>query len=129
MKRMDQINVIPFIDVMLVLLAIVLTTATFIVEQRLPIRLPTAATKAQPENQEVVEIAIDQKGDVYFAGDALGSGESALSALAPLLEDLTKATPIRLRVDAAARFEAFVAVIDQIKAKGFGQVSILTLQP
>ena len=40
MKRIDGINVIPFIDIMLVLLAIVLTTATFIVEGRLEIRLP-----------------------------------------------------------------------------------------
>ena len=45
MKRMDQINVIPFIDIMLVLLAIVLTTATFIVEGRLEIRLPEAASQ------------------------------------------------------------------------------------
>jgi hypothetical protein len=48
MKRMDQINVIPFIDVMLVLLAIVLTTATFLIEGRLPIRLPAAETQTTP---------------------------------------------------------------------------------
>ncbi len=42
MKRFDQINVIPFIDIMLVLLAIVLTTATFISQGRLDINVPTA---------------------------------------------------------------------------------------
>ena len=43
MKPMAQINVIPFIDIMLVLLAVVLTTATFVAQGRIPVALPEAA--------------------------------------------------------------------------------------
>jgi biopolymer transport protein ExbD len=42
MKRFDQINMIPFIDIMLVLLAIVLTTASFISQGMIPLDLPKA---------------------------------------------------------------------------------------
>ena len=42
MKKFDQINVIPFIDIMLVLLAIVLMTATFIAQGKIDVNLPTS---------------------------------------------------------------------------------------
>ena len=47
MKPLSQINVIPFIDVMLVLLAVVLTTATFVAQGKIPVSLP-GATEAEP---------------------------------------------------------------------------------
>jgi biopolymer transport protein ExbD len=126
MKRMDQINVIPFIDVMLVLLAIVLTTATFIVEGRLPIRLPMAETQAEPAVTEPVEIAIDAAGQLYWAGEGLDMGPAGLTDLALRLGALSPQTPVVLRVDAQAHFEAFVGVIDRLKAQGLERVSILT---
>ncbi len=126
MKRMDQINVIPFIDVMLVLLAIVLTTATFIVEGRLPIRLPAAESQAESAVTEPVEIAIDAAGQLYWAGEGLGMGPAALAELAPRLAALSPQTPVVLRVDAQTRFEAFVGVIDRLKVQGLERVSILT---
>lgn len=126
MKRMDQINVIPFIDVMLVLLAIVLTTATFIVEGRLSIRLPAAATQMAPTATDPLEIAIDAEGQLFWAGEGLGRGSAALTDLEPRLANLSHQTSIVLRVDAQARFEVFIGVIDRLKAKGLERVSILT---
>ncbi|WP_245561890.1 biopolymer transporter ExbD [Lamprocystis purpurea] len=129
MKKMDQINVIPFIDIMLVLLAIVLTTATFIVEGRLQIRLPTAASQGAPESIEPREIAIDADGQLYFQSLPLGVGAPGLRALAPQLAELEPRTPIVLRVDAATRFAAFIAVVDQLKARGLERLSIVTRRP
>jgi len=126
MKRMDQINVIPFIDVMLVLLAIVLTTATFIVEGRLPIRLPVADSQPAPAETGPIEIAIDAEGRLFWSGEGLGAGSMALASLEPRLALLGQNTSIVLRVDAQARFEAFVGVVDLLKAKGLDRVSILT---
>jgi len=48
MKKFDQINVIPFIDIMLVLLAIVLMTATFIAQGKIDVNLPTSKAPATP---------------------------------------------------------------------------------
>lgn len=129
MRRMDQINVIPFIDIMLVLLAIVLTTATFIAEGRLQIRLPTAAHQAPPPALERVEIAIDAGGALFLAGEALGAGEAGLRVLEPRLSDLAPDTPIVLRVDAETRFEPFIAVVDRLKGLGLERLTILTRRP
>jgi biopolymer transport protein ExbD len=129
MKRMDQINVIPFIDIMLVLLAIVLTTATFIAEGRLQIRLPVAQDQATSAPVKPVEIAIDAEGAVFFGTDALGVGPEGLAALGGRLDTLAPETPIELRVDAQARFERFVGVVDRLKARGLDRLTILTRRP
>jgi len=121
MKRMDTINVIPFIDIMLVLLAIVLTTATFIVEGRLDIRLPKAAAEARPESLERVEIGVGREGELY-----LDAAPVELQPLALRLSALDPQTAIVLRVDAQARFERFVAVVDLLKARGLDRLTILT---
>ncbi|NEX22199.1 TonB system transport protein ExbD [Thiorhodococcus mannitoliphagus] len=121
MKRMDQINVIPFIDIMLVLLAIVLTTATFISEGRLEIRLPESKAQAQSDSERRLEIAIDADGHLF-----LDSKPLSLEQLAGQLDGLSNDTPIVLRVDAATRFERFVDVIDELKARQLERLSILT---
>ena len=121
MKRMDTINVIPFIDIMLVLLAIVLTTATFIVEGRLNIRLPKAEAQARAEPTERVEIGIGREGEFY-----LDAAPVELKPLTERLSALDPQTAIVLRVDAQARFERFVAVVDLLKARGLDRLTILT---
>ena len=126
MRRMDQINVIPFIDVMLVLLAIVLTTATFLVEGRLPIRLPAAETQDAPLDSTPVEIAIAADGQIFWGQETVGTGPAALADLEPKFEQLDSGTPVILRVDAQARFEAFIGVVDRLKSRGIERVSILT---
>ncbi|MGB5833555.1 MAG: biopolymer transporter ExbD [Thiohalocapsa sp.] len=121
---MDSMNVIPFIDIMLVLLAIVLTTATFIVDGRLEIRLPESAAQI-PRNLEArVDIAVDRQGSVFV--DTL---PKSLEALSSYLATLEPKTPVTLRVDAGARFSAFVAVVDLLKSRGMTNLSILTRQP
>lgn len=126
MKRMDQINVIPFIDVMLVLLAIVLTTATFLIEGRLPIRLPGAETQTAPLEVTPIEIAIAADGQIFWGNETVGVGPAALTGLEPRFDQLAPGTPVVLRVDAQARFEAFIGVVDRLKARGIERVSILT---
>ena len=124
MKRMDTINVIPFIDIMLVLLAIVLTTATFIVEGRLDVRLPEAKSASAPPPAESLELTVDAEGRMYVGTRAL-----SLSMLAERLDAAAKDTPILLRVDEEARFAAFVAVVDLLKARGLDRLTIMTRTP
>jgi biopolymer transport protein ExbD len=123
MKRIDTINVIPFIDIMLVLLAIVLTTATFIVEGRLDIRLPEAATKTQSAAHQQIEIAIDKAGQIFLDGHPL-----SVDDLRGRLASLDKETPVILRVDAEVRFARFVTVVDLLKSRGLQRLTILTRQ-
>ena len=124
MKRFDQINVIPFIDIMLVLLAIVLMTATFIAQGKLSIDVPDAESSETLTDEQQYEIAVDANGDYFFDEVTL-----TLSELSEKLIDLKRDAPIVLRVDKAATFEKFIAVVDLLKKNQLEHLSIITRQP
>ncbi len=124
MKRFDQINMIPFIDIMLVLLAIVLTTATFVSQGLIPVELPAAQqSQAVSEAAPPLEIAITAENRIFWQGQAVTAVE-----LGRALDSHANTTPVRLRIDKAAAFEHFIAVVDVLKARHFEQVAIQTLQ-
>jgi len=121
MKPLSQMNVIPFIDVMLVLLAVVLTTATFVAQGKIPVALPSA-TQAEPlPDRQSLELTIDAVGQLYLEERAI-----TFSQLDERLVDLEAEAQLLLRVDEATAFRHFVAVVDLLKARGMENLSIVT---
>jgi len=120
MKRFDSINMIPLIDVMLVMLAIVLTTATFTATGRIHVDLPNSQGRATQE-QTPLMVTIDKDKNVY-ADDA----PVTLEGLKQRLAGLASTYPVTLKVDAAAPFEAFIGVVDLLKERDMNKISILT---
>lgn len=120
-ERFDKMNVVPFIDIVLVLLVIVLATATFVTNQTINVDLPTASSK-KAEEKKSVAIAVDKEGKYYFDQEEL--------PLALLKEKLMKLDPkkdlISLHMDKNSQFQYFVDVIDILKTKGFENISIIT---
>ncbi|MEF3194312.1 MAG: biopolymer transporter ExbD [Halothiobacillaceae bacterium] len=123
MKRFDQINVIPFIDIMLVLLAIVLTTATFVAQGRIPLQLPEAEHAAQPTSEKPMEISIDEARKVYLGGVPVH-----LIELDTQLAHAAREQAIVLRVDASVPFSDFVQVLDLLQKYHLERVSIVTVR-
>ena len=123
MKTFNQINVIPFIDIMLVLLAIVLTTATFVSQGLIKVTLPDAdtATSQTIQKNKKLEITIDADQKLYCAGQL-----TSVDKLEQQLQSTTRNTNIILRVDKAVRFEKFVRIIDLLKKYQLEKLSILT---
>lgn len=121
MKRFDSINVIPFIDIMLVLLAIVLTTASFIAKGQISIELPAANGEEPISAAKDAEIAIDHKQQIFFNSTAIDIDELSLR-----LSELKKDNPVILRVDASVPFKVFVSVVDILKAERMNRLTIQT---
>lgn len=121
MKPIATINVIPFIDIMLVLLAIVLTTATFVAQGKIPVDLAEARSGDPLPPSDKVEIAIDDTGAVFIDDAAV-----TLEELSARLGDLPPSTPLLLRVDRDAVFSHFVSVVDELKAHRLENLSIVT---
>ena len=94
MKPLSQMNVIPFIDVMLVLLAVVLTTATFVAQGKIPVALPSASQAEALQDMRSLEITIDASGQVFLAERPL-----SLAQLDERLADVSLQDQLRLRVD------------------------------
>ncbi len=120
-ERFDKMNVIPFIDIVLVLLVIVLATATFVKNQSIQVDLPTASSK-QNEEKKNIQIAVTKEG-VY-------SYENETMSLDLIKEKLMKLNPkkdlISLRMDRSSEFQYFVDIIDILKTRGFENISIIT---
>lgn len=121
MRRFDQINVIPFIDIMLVLLAIVLTTATFIAQGQIKVNLPEAKSAAPADAEPAIIITLNAAGDLFVDDQAM-----TMDTLNAHLDRLKKDQAIVMRVDRKTAFGQFVAVIDALKSRGLDHLTIRT---
>jgi len=119
-KGFDSINVIPFIDIMLVLLTIVLTTASFIASGAIPIELPRADASTA-EVRDLLRVEIDRQGRLFFDGAAIG-----LSALRSRLLTCDRQRPVVVRADRSVALQSFVDVMNLLRELGFAKVSLLT---
>lgn len=117
-RELNQINVIPLVDVMLVLLVIVLTTATFITTGQIPVDLATAKEAGDRRDVPLV-ITLTSDGRL-FINDRPASREGVTSALTPHPRE----SPVVVRADRVTLLERFVEVVDQVRGLGFRQVSL-----
>jgi len=115
-----NMNVIPLVDVMLVLLTIVLTTSTFIAVGAIPVELPKTSTADTPP-LKTKTIEIDCNGNLY-----LEAQPTSLTALQESLGPLQKSMPILIRADNTIALQIFVDVMDVVKCLGFTKVSLQT---
>jgi biopolymer transport protein ExbD len=120
-KKFDQINVIPFIDIMLVLLVMVLTTATFIKQGIIPVDLPEAKAAAKEDVKKEVTVYVNTKGELFFEKEKVN-----LTELEKKLSDVSKKQTVVLRSDKASKFQDFVSVMDILKRLGHEQLYIVT---
>jgi biopolymer transport protein ExbD len=117
-QDIDQINVIPLVDVMLVLLVIVLTTATFISTGQIPVNL--AKAKAVSDRKDVpIIITLTSEGGLFVNDKPVADGELPSTLLAESRE-----SAVLVRADKVTLLEKFVALVDEIRSLGFQQVSL-----
>lgn len=117
-QDIDQINVIPLVDVMLVLLVIVLTTATFISTGQIPVNL--AKAKAVSDRKDVpIIITLTSEGGLFVNDKPVADGELPSTLLAESRE-----SAVLVRADKITLLEKFVALVDEIRSLGFHQVSL-----
>ena len=120
-KRFDQINVIPFIDIMLVLLVMVLTTATFIKQGIIPVDLPEAKASQKEELQKEITVYVNAKGEMFYEKERV-----TLTQLQAKLAAISKKQTVVLRSDKESKFQDFVSVMDILKKLGHEQLYIVT---
>ena len=122
LNRKDGLNIVPFIDVMLVLLAIVLSISTFIAQGNIPIDLPSSESAQQDKEEKKVSVVIDK--DTRFFIDDVEMNEDELKQK---LNDIDQKTLVELRSDKNSKFDSFVKVVDILKEKGHENFAISTL--
>ncbi len=122
-RRGDGLNVVPFIDIMLVLLAIVLSISTFIAQGKIKVSLPNAknAEKSQPNDQKVVVISVDEHDNIF-----VDDKPTNLEVLSAVVKQTDPKTLIDLKSDKSSRFETFISIMDILKEHNHENFSIST---
>ena len=120
-KRFDEINVIPFIDIMLVLLVMVLTTATFIKQGVIPVELPEAKASKKEDVKKEITVYVNAKGEMFFEKEKVDAKN-----LEQRLSGIAKDQTVVLRSDKESRFQDFVTVMDILKRLKHEQLYIVT---
>lgn len=125
MQPMAEINVTPFVDVMLVLLIIFMVTAPLLTVG-VPIELPKTDSNASADTgqKEPLIISVRQDGRIY-----LQETEIILDEIVPKLTAIAKGGSqqvIYVRGDARANYGALMQVMGKISAAGFQRISLVT---
>jgi biopolymer transport protein ExbD len=124
-EQNSEINVTPFVDVMLVLLIIFMVAAP-LASVTVEVTLPTAVAKAATNPPKPVYISIQSNGNFYLGDQkydtAYDLGES-------LSRDIGKRDPTKERIyirgDKAARYGAFMEVMNTLQDRGFYSVALV----
>ena len=123
---MAEINVTPFVDVMLVLLIIFMVTAPLLVSG-VPVELPESSAKPLDQKAEPIDISIDKEGQVFLDSEPVSDGE--LSARLEQIageQDPDNPRQIMLRGDAAISYGEMMKVMGVLNRVGLNSVSLLT---
>ena len=122
-SQMSEINVTPFVDVMLVLLIIFMVTAPLL-NVGIPVDLPKVKANALTDQKDPLEITIKLDGRVY-----LGESEVDVENIIPRLNAITDQnleTRIYLRGDRVIAYGRIMEIMSIINSAGYKKVALVT---
>lgn len=124
-EAIAAINIIPFVDIVLVLLIVFLLTANLIAKGSIPVDLPQAASANQAVDS-TINIVVAANGSFFLDGDAV-----APAALAAGVKEAFRKDPkVRavIAADKEVKYDAVVQVVDLVKGVGIGAFA-LSIEP
>ncbi len=124
-RLMSEINVTPFVDVMLVLLIIFMVAAPLLTVG-VPIDLPETEARSLSSETQPITISVNDAGQIY-----LQETEIALGEIVPKLEQIAKTgydERIYVRGDRTADYGTVMKVMARISSAGYGNLGLVTLQ-
>jgi biopolymer transport protein TolR len=119
----SQINVTPFVDVMLVLLVIFMVTAP-IIQQGVQVNLPQAKAGAIPGKEEQLVVTIARNGKIYLNDNPMTLAELGKKLRA--IRQLQQNKEVYLRADQDVRYGAVMKAIAEIKQAGIEKLGMVT---
>ncbi len=128
-REEPEINLIPMIDVLLVILIFLMITTTYSKFSGLEINLPTADASAKPEQANEVDVVVTATGDVLVNRAALGARDVASIAAALRRASGGKDLMVVINADAKATHQSVVDVMQASQQAGLPRISFATQGP
>ncbi len=133
MKRrnlISDINVVPYIDVMLVLLVIFMISAPLMV-QGIQVNLPEASSEALPvKNQEPLIVSITQEGTLFLETDSTKGKPLNLSEISELTSKIFEASPglqVVIRGDGEVKYEKVMTLMATLQISGASDIGLISV--
>ncbi|TLD86741.1 TonB system transport protein ExbD [Helicobacter sp. MIT 05-5294] len=121
-QHSEGLNIVPFIDVILVLLAMVLSISTFIAHGEIKIELPKSDSSEQSsDDSHKLQIIINAE-NVFYIEDK----EASLEEITEKINALDKQTIVELKSDKNAKFDSFIQIIDILRSQHHENFQIIT---
>ena len=122
---MAEINVTPFVDVMLVLLIIFMVTAPLLAVG-VPIELPESRANPVEQTPEQITISVNEAGEVYINNETIADDDLP-DALAAIDRNADGQLPIIVfRGDTDVNYGRTMAVLGELNRAGFTSISLVT---
>ena len=123
---MSEINVTPYVDVMLVLLVIFMITAPLLTVG-VPIDLPKTKASTLQGNEEPLTVSINSRGEIYLQ-ETLVKQEELVARMLAISKNL-KSQRIFVRGDRLIDYGTVLKVMGGLNAAGFNKVALVTEAP
>jgi len=126
-REEPEINFIPLIDVLLVILIFLMVTTTYSRYAELQINLPTAEAERQPDRIDQIDVAVDAQGNY-----SVNKRSVALSGPAPLSQEMRrigtamKDPVVVISADARAPHQSVITVMEAARMAGYGKITFTT---
>ena len=126
-REEPEINFIPLIDVLLVILIFLMVTTTYSRFAELQINLPTAESSKPPERLDQIDVAVDAKGNYAVNKNVLkGANREALVQALKSAASGMKDPVIVINADADASHQSVIRVMEAAQASGYGKITFTT---
>ena len=122
-SQMSEINVTPFVDVMLVLLIVFMVTAPLLTVG-IPVDLPKVKATALTDQKDPIEITVNIEGEVYI-GESLVEIENLIPRINSITEQNTEAR-IYIRGDRVVAYGRVMEIMSIINSAGYVKVALIT---
>jgi len=117
-----EINMIPFIDIVLVLLIIFMVTAP-VIQSGIEVNVPKTQVVREIAEEKLI-VSIDKEQKLYLQNDPVNVNELGDKIRQKLLDPTRQS--VYLRADQTVPFQTFATVLDHLKLAGIENVSIVT---
>lgn len=125
-----EVNLIAFIDVLLVILIFLMVSTTFSKFSALKLSLPTASTHPEQNQPKTVSVAIDASGGVSVDSRRLGLADpKALAAALRQIAGPDTDSVVEIHADAMATHQSVVNVMEAARLAGLQRLSFATRNP
>ena len=123
---MAEINMTPFVDVMLVLLIIFIVTLP-VIQHSVKIELPKAASSASNSKPETIQVSIDAKGQIFWNTTQVTLDEYIVKAKQATSQD--PIPEVNLRADRRVKYDSVAQVLSASKRNGLTKLGFVTETP